>query len=222
VGMKTPARSALPSWLSKMRGGSARTELTVSDFLPIDYPAFCRVFNPARAAGVSRSWTELAGTATPITGRTQWRDVASQPGASDLPRLYPIMGGMDTEVAAALASVLGEHTHDPDSVYFLAWEGYADLNDAYRDSDTSLGSDGRQMHVLHGSLADVGPSVTTREADMPLWWIAGDGSWAVGNDIYARSVYVGGSAECIDDVLQKPLLEGVRVAASEHVVAEDY
>lgn len=164
----------------------------------------------------------MAGKAATITGRTQWRDVAIQPGASGLPRLDPIMGGIDMEVAAALASVLGEHTQTPDPVYFLAWAGYAGLNDAYRGSETVLGSYGRQMHVLHGSLVDVGPSAAAREADMPLWWIPEDGSWAVGNDIYARSVYVGGSAECIGDVLRTPVLECVRVAASEQVVAEDY
>lgn len=164
----------------------------------------------------------MAGTAAKITGRTQWRDVAMRPGSFELPGVEPIMGGIDVEVATALASVLGEHTQTPDSVYFLAWEGYADLNDAYRGSGTILGSYGRQMHVRHGSLADLGAVAAARGTDMPLWWIPEDGSWAVGNDIYARSVYLGGSADCIDDVLQQPVLESVRVAASEQVVAEDY
>jgi hypothetical protein len=204
-----------------MRGGNARTELTVSEFFPLDFPAFCRVFNPARVAGVAWRWTEVAGTTATITSRTQWRDVSIQPGPAELPRVDPIMGGIDLEVATALASVLGEHTQTPDSVYFLAWEGYADLNDAYRGSGTILGSYGRQMHVRHGSLADVGPVAAAREMDMPLWWIPEDGSWAVGNDIYARSVYLGGSAECIDDVLQQPVLESIRVSASDQVAAED-
>lgn len=164
----------------------------------------------------------MAGTAATITGRTQWQDVAMQPRPSELPRVDPIMGGLDLEVATTLASILGERTKTPDSVYFLAWEGYADLNDAYRGAGTILGPYGRQMHVRHGSLADVGAVAAARGTDMPLWWIPEDGSWAVGNDIYARSVYVGGSAECIDDIIQQRVLESIRVSASDQVVAEDY
>jgi hypothetical protein len=217
--MKTPERPT-PHWLIEMRGGSARKELTVSEFFPVDFAKFCRVFNPARAAGFSRSWAKIAGSTT-ITGRTQWRDIADQSGATDLPRLDPAMGGIDPVVAAVLASVLREHTQTPDSVYFLAWEGYAGLKDSYRVSDTVVGPYGRRLHWLRGSLADMGPSMAARESELPLWWIPEDCSWSVGNDIYARSVYVGGSASCIDDVLHESRLESVPVPASHMVAAED-
>jgi hypothetical protein len=128
---------------------------------------------------------------------------------------------MDAEAAAALASVLAGNTQTPDSVYFFAWEGYAGLSDAYRASVTVRGPYGRRMHVLHGSLRDVGPAVATTESGMPLWWIPEDGSWAVGNEIYARSVYVGGTASCIDAILHDPRIEGVPVAASDTVTGED-
>lgn len=221
MGMVAPSRLNLPEWLVEMRGGNVTTNLAVADYFPLDFPAFSRVFNPARAAAVTRRWAEVAGSAATVTGRTQWQEIADGQGAADLPRLDPAMGSLDSETAAALASILAGNTQTPDSVYFFAWEGYAGLSDAFRASATILGPYGRPMHVLHGSLRDVGPSVAARESEMPLWWIPEDGSWAVGNDIYARSVYVGGTASCIDEILHDHRVEGVPVAASDIVVAED-
>jgi hypothetical protein len=78
------------------------------------------------------------------------------------------------------------------------------------------------MHMLQGSLDDAGSPAATGMAGAPLWWIPADGSWAVGNDIYARSVYVGGSASCMESILEHPLPESYPVSGLQKVVAEDY
>jgi hypothetical protein len=131
------------------------------------------------------------------------------------------MGGLDPETAGILASILGSRTSTPDSVYYLAWEGYSSLSEDYRSAPTVVASCGRVMHVLHGSIDDYSAAALAGLGGAPLWWLPADGAWAVGNDIYARSVYVGGSAACIEDILEHPGLESYPVAPVQKVASED-
>lgn len=220
--MKILESEMLPPWLMPMRGAEARTELSLAEFLPLDFPAFCRILNPARAAsGHSLRWKDLADPAVAFTSETQWKDISSQTGDPFLPKLDPVIGGIDRETGAVLAAVLRSHTKTPDSIYFLAWEGYAGLTEMYRSSEAVPGPYGRRLHVVQGSLEDVGRSLSTGMAEVPLWWIPADGSWCVGNDIYARSVYVGGSRSCISDIQAEPRLEELVVPGTQRVIAED-
>ena len=55
---------------------------------------------------------------------------------------------------------------------------------------------------------------------MPNWWWPAGHEWCVGNDIYARSVFVGGSQECIDGVLSHPELEAISISPYSRVYEE--
>ncbi len=52
-------------------------------------------------------------------------------------------------------------------------------------------------------------------------WIPDDGAWFVRNDIYARSVFVGGSFAAVAAVLSAPGLEAYLVRPRQTVVPED-
>ncbi|MGG7464577.1 hypothetical protein [Plantibacter sp. YIM 135347] len=71
---------------------------------------------------------------------------------------------------------------------------------------------------MAGDIGDASSTLAGRRA--LRWWVA-DASWAVGNDVYARSVYVGGTNELIRDLLAHPDLEALRVDSSAAARAED-
>lgn len=56
---------------------------------------------------------------------------------------------------------------------------------------------------------------------LPLRWWPADHAWCVGNDIYARSVFVGGASDVIEAILHAPRLEAFEVEASSRVSPED-
>ncbi len=55
---------------------------------------------------------------------------------------------------------------------------------------------------------------------MPNWWWPVGQKWFVGNEIYARSVFVGGSQECIDVVLSHRELEAIPISPYSRVYEE--
>lgn len=221
--MHAPRRSALPPWLVDMRGARSATELTVAEFFPLDFEAYCRILNPARSEfGRTRRWNEIAGSSATVSALTQWAEVSDQSGLPDQPQMDPVMGGLDSETAAALAPILHRHTQTPDHAYYLAWEGYANISEYYRTSETVRASYGRNMHVLQGTVDEACSPLATGLSGPPLWWVPIDGAWCVGNDIYARSVYVGGASSCIREIIANEELEAYPVSAQQHVVAEDF
>jgi hypothetical protein len=81
----------------------------------------------------------------------------------------------------------------------------------------------RRMHILTGRVTDATESVVAEPFQrLPIWWIPRDGAWCVGNDIYGRSVFVGGSAETISAIVTDPQLEAYAVDENQRVVNEDF
>lgn len=219
--MDSPLRSTLPFWLSAMPGHEAPPELTVADFLPRKFDSYCRVFNPAvSGAGMRKTWSEAVSGAATLSGRTQWNDLTDLLAETSFPRLDPAMGSLDRGVADVLISILGRHTRNTERVYYLVWEGYAGIT-SYSASETVDASYGRKMHYLQGSLEDASSTEAAGFNGAPLWWVPEDGSWCMGNDIYARSVYVGGSGTCIQEIIDDPRVESYPVAPTHKVSAED-
>lgn len=220
--MKTPAVTELPAWLREMPGAGARAELDIEGFLPRPFAAYCRILNPARSvAGDRLLWRDVRENADAVDGATQWADIHDSAQRHEALYLDPVMGGLDSEVAEVLSGILSRHTGTAERVAYLAWEGYADLDERYRSAGTVWAPYGRKMHLLQGTLAEASSAASAHQ-DAPLWWVPSDGSWCVGNDIYARSVYVGGSRDCIQEILENHDLEGYPVRPEQKVVAEDY
>ncbi|CAN5178299.1 hypothetical protein BH09ACT6_BH09ACT6_12100 [soil metagenome] len=51
-------------------------------------------------------------------------------------------------------------------------------------------------------------------------WMPADGARCVGNDIYARSVFVGGTASAVATIVEHPELEAYEVLPETTVAAE--
>ncbi|MCU1403311.1 MAG: hypothetical protein JWM70_1635 [Microbacteriaceae bacterium] len=138
------------------------------------------------------------------------------------------MGTVDPAVANRLAQLLMTRTATPDECYFLVWDGYGGLRlDLQTAVTVDLGPELRRMYILSGRVADATESIETVPSGHPLgrspmWWIPSDGAWCVGNDIYGRSVFVGGTAETVSAIVADPLLEAYAAAADQTLANEVY
>ncbi|WP_284751825.1 hypothetical protein [Arthrobacter sp. efr-133-R2A-120] len=81
---------------------------------------------------------------------------------------------------------------------------------------------GRGLHVLRGPLELALESIEDHPAGrLPLNRLPPDGTWCVANDIHARSVFIGGSASLIGEILGDPDLEAYFIRPNHAVDPED-
>ena len=119
-------------------------------------------------------------------------------------------GSLDDAVVKVLASTLAVHTSTPDDCYFVMWEGYAEFS-ASAAPRVVLPPD-RRMLLFAGPLLAVQTLIPVHRAwRYPLrWWTRGD-EWRLAADIYSTSVFIGGSADCIDAIARQPELSSTRL-----------
>jgi hypothetical protein len=165
-------------------------------------------------------WSEVAGDAMIVDSETQWSDIVSRVQPDPNEYYDPASGTIDSGVALQLSTILGKHTKSS-TFMFLVWEGYSSLLDEVRGSATITNNQQRVMHIRRGGL-----HVSLEPIDFPpnrlaMNWLPDDGAWFVGNDVYARSVIVGGSISAIGAVLREPKLETYLVRPGYIVVPED-
>ena len=167
-------------------------------------------------------WDEV-GT-THVDSTTQWADLAAEDRFDPNELREPETGTLDPTIAKRLAQLLTIRTATPDECYFLVWEGYAGLHpDVETAATVTLAPASRRMYILGGRVIDATESIETFPSQrLPIWWIPRDGAWSVGNDIYGRSVFVGGSAEAISDILTDPQLEAYSVDGGQRLADEDF
>jgi hypothetical protein len=195
-------------------------EHAVASLVPAVFAAYARVFHPAaRYAGledVDVSWTEVAaanGTVVhpamewgSVTGALEYFEEADQ---SPLWDGAPARGHLPERVAVRLAAVLARHTTTPQDCWFGVWAG----TPALAAEAPTLVLPGREHWLLRGpvelAVANLAPEPHEQSAN--LWWPA-DRAWFVATDIDLVTTYVGGSAACIQDLLDAP---GLEVAPAE-------
>jgi hypothetical protein len=216
-------RPSILSWLSD----GAADAVTVGHMLLPGMAAYARVLNPARRRDADIRWDQIG--ATPVDSTTQWPDLVAAErvaaGHVDPEDPWePEMGTVDPAVADRLAQLLAARTTTPDECFFLVWEGYGALRPEVRTAATvDIAPSSRRMHILGGRLTDASESIETPPfRRSPMWWIPSDGAWCVGNDIYGRSVFVGGSAETIAAVVADPRLEAYVADANQPLANEVY
>ncbi|WP_024821116.1 hypothetical protein [Arthrobacter sp. 31Y] len=209
----------LPPSLGRFFAGSeakGRT-IAVGEYFPAPYESYARVLNPAFTNdGASVRWQDAAEF--DVDASTRWSDVIFQGTRDQHMLIDPERGALEITTATALAKLLSRHTETPDDCWFLTWDGY-NLSSQERGAATVVVPLERTMHVLRGSL-NADPAAVSSRAE-PLWWIPNDRKWCVGNDIYARSVFVGGSFAAIGEVLSDPLLEAYTVSPRQLLDTED-
>jgi hypothetical protein len=200
--------------------------LTVGGLLLPGMEAFARVLNPARRRDADIRWDEIGGTQVDST--TQWSEILAADHFDSHDPWEPDMGTVDPTVANRLSQLLATRTATPDSCFFLVWEGYGGLRPDVRSAAAiEIGPIPRRMHILSGRTVDATESIEAvpmgrPSGRSPMWWIPSDGAWCVGNDIYGRSVFVGGSAETIAAVVADPELEAYVADADQLLGNEVY
>jgi hypothetical protein len=212
------------AWVAESLAGEQWT--TLASLLPRSFEAHARVLHPAvRYVGnddVEVSWAEVAahnGTvAHPhmawvgITGAWDYAwDEDNQPPVWDR---APDEGHLPTTVAARLVDVLRRHSGTPDDCWFGVWTGFTwDVPEA-----PELGLPKRPFWLVRGpiDLATANMAPEPMEQSASVWWPA-DRAWCVVTDIDLMSTYVGGSPECIAELLAAPGLEAVPAGPDDSV-----
>lgn len=162
-----------------MPGPDPRDSLTVRAALG-EHASWARVAVPCsdRVTGVERPWP---CTFTPdVIWREEWED---EHGVDP-----PVEGDLTRALTDRLVEVLAEDGPDQ-ACLFATWTGYADLR--VRPAAVLELPPERPMVTVEAALAEI-HEVAAHLGRYPLRWFASDGSWAVGADLYARSVAVGG------------------------------
>lgn len=65
----------------------------------------------------------------------------------------------------------------------------------------------REMYLLEGPVEAATEAFDEQRSRRSLRWWPADHTWCVGNDLYADSVYVAGSKECVSALVDDPRLE---------------
>lgn len=189
--------------------------------MPKTFPAVARVLNPVTAPnGRSFRWSDIAGPDLTVDGETQWSDIVAVSDGRTNQYYEPETGTIDLGVAKRLITLLSEHTQSSRCAYF-AWEGYSSLADRVRVSPRITNGMQRTMYVLHGVLEDALKPIDSPANRIAMNWLPEDASWFVGNDIYARSVFIGGSVEAVVSLLGEASLEAYMLPKSYTIVPED-
>lgn len=195
---------------------SVSFEGTVQDLLG-SFDAYVRVFNPARDPAApgdagARTWAQAGTTGARVTADTQSGGIRPDPALDE-----PAMGDLDPEVAARLASILGRHTTTPEECAFLLWTGYAET-DALAGAPTIRRGHRTDLAILTGPVA---AGRSPEHGRRPMNWRPRDRAWARGNDIYARSVYIGADSATVRAIHDSPHLETALASGSAILTPED-
>jgi hypothetical protein len=114
------------------------------------------------------------------------------------------MGHLPAHVAERLTAVLARHTTTPEDCWFGIWSGWG----ALAADGPELALPGRAYWLVRGPIglaaANMAPEPSEQSAS--LWWPA-DRSWCVATDIDLVTTYVGGTPDCIADLLAARGLE---------------
>ncbi|MET3949135.1 hypothetical protein ABIB49_003861 [Arthrobacter sp. UYCu512] len=124
-------------------------------------------------------------------------------------------GSLSHDVAVVLADVLSRHTSTPEKCFFAVWTGYSGIRNELAGAPVVVLPPEREMYLLEGNINAAAETVDEPSFRRSLNWWPADQRWCVRNDIYADSVYVAGSPECISDLLHETRLETLSVTRTD-------
>lgn len=199
----------------------------VGSVIPEGFEAYARIFHPAyRRTAVGKMipvrWRDIAAA--------NGRSVATEMQATDIYKetsrfslsgeelwgQQPSTGRLPREIAERLAAILPSHTQTPQSCWFGVWEGFGDLRNL-RLGTAMFSVPNRNLYLLHGTVDDALKSLSRSEwifLSPNLWW-PDDRAWCVATEIDFFWSYVGGSAACIQAILDDPELEALPTTPDE-------
>jgi hypothetical protein len=214
--MRNAASSDAAKWIAPRLH---RFALDVGSFIPEGYQAYARIFHRPRryVSGeqpIPVCWKDIAA----LNERTVEEELLSSGLSANPSRLGPRgetlwdeppdLGSLSIKDAERLIETLRTHTQTPDRCWFAIWEGWADLTSYWRDAPT-FSIPGRTLHLLEGTTTDVFVnlgSIPWRYRSANMWW-PDDRAWCVSSEIDFSWTYVGGSRDCVAEIVSDPSLE---------------
>jgi hypothetical protein len=188
--------------------------------IPEGFEAYARVFHPPYRLTPSGTqipvrWGDIAAANNrTIAAEMQRLDLSAEPSrfsrsGEELWTEQPRCGNLPWEIAERLAAILPSFTRTPESCWFGVWEGFGDLG--VREWGAPMFSvPQRNLFLLHGTVADV--LTTLSDIDWyrspNLWW-PDDRAWCVATEIDFNWSYVGGTLDCIQQILSDAELEAL-------------
>jgi hypothetical protein len=192
---------------------------TVGALVPSVFEAYARLFHPAvRYAGdvdVEVPWAEVAAhNGTVAHPLMQWASITGSwdfVSSDNQPPVWddaPSEGHLPVPAARRLADVLDRHTDTPGKCLFGRWDGFGYDLPSPDVPPRLLLRGGHDVVLVDGTVGDAVRNLAPEphEQSANLWWPA-DRAWCVVTDIDLMTTYVGGSAQCITDLLATPGLE---------------
>ena len=137
-----------------------------------------------------------------------------QPGIWDR---EPDEGSLPRELAPALVSVLSRHTSTPERCWFAVWEGWGCLA-LGEAAAPAFEIPNRRLLLFTGPITAVGTSLCESYFQSPSIWWPDDRAWCVETEVDAMSTYVGGTSECIAELVARNDLEAMTVEPSDGVM----
>lgn len=218
IGDYESAPDASPAaWIIAGLRGSGESVLSL---VPEGFEAYARIFHPAyRGEPLAPvRWRDVATANGRVAHRVmQWPSItgsfpftssSAQPGLWDR---EPEEGSLPEELATILAAVLAPHTATPGQCWFAVWDGYAAL--ALADDQAPVFEiPHRRMLMLTGPVAAIRTSLGAPPhwQSPNLWWPE-DRAWCVETEVDLMSTYVGGTRQCIEQLVRHRELEAVAI-----------
>jgi hypothetical protein len=195
----------------------------VTSVIPAGYESYLRVLNPIELRdGTTAPWTEIAKrNGVRPSALMQWPELEAVEGFA-VPEGYwrqPDMGNPPVDLVMRLIEAL-----QPDQRihYFASWAGYAG---ELHEPTVMFSPYQREMVLYSGALVDEhgAPLLPTTETGrVPMYWWPTDLRWFVGQDIYARSLFVGCGHGTARTILEDPDLDAYLISPSDAVRNEEF
>jgi hypothetical protein len=189
--------------------------------IPEGFAAYARVFHPpyrltSSGTTIPVRWRDIAAANNrTIAAEMQRLDLSAEPSrfsrsGEELWTQQPASGILPREIAERLAAILASHTRTPESCWFGVWLGRGDLRIGLERAPVFSVPE-RDLFLLHGTVADVLTTISDVDwiyRSPNLWW-PDDRAWCVATEIDFNWSYVGGSLNCIQQILSDSELEAV-------------
>lgn len=194
----------------------------VTSVIPAGHESYVRVLNPIELRdGSAVPWTEIARiNGVEPRAWMQWpefeavEDLVLPEGDGE-----PDMGNPPESLAMRLIEALQP---DPGTHYFASWGGYAG---EIQEPTVMFSPYRREMVLYSGALVDEdGAPLLPKTATgrLPMYWWPSDFRWFVGQDIYARSLFVGCSRSTARAILEDPDLDAYPISPSDTALNEEF